>query len=67
MLRMKLRKMPQTEKHINKKWEVSIIELKNDDDKKFKVTRRIPDLAVAETKFFKTKQEAKEQFDEWLE
>ncbi len=59
--------MPQTEKHINKKWEVSIIELKNDDDKKFKVTRRIPDLAVAETKFFKTKQEAKEQFDEWLE
>ena len=34
--------------------------------KNFKVTRRIPELSVSETKFFKTKEEAKNQFDYWL-
>ena len=58
--------MAQVKKHITKKWEVSILELKNNGNKKFKVTRRIPELSVAETKFFKTKEEAKEQFEEWL-
>ena len=58
--------MAQVKKHITKKWEVSIVELKNNGNKKFKVTRRIPELSVAETKFFKTKEEAKEQFEEWL-
>ena len=59
-------KMPKSKKHITKKWEVSIIELKNNAGRKFKVTRRIPELSVAETKFFRTKKEAKKQFDEWL-
>ncbi len=59
-------KMGKMKKHIAKKWEVSIIELKNNGTKKFKVTRRIPGLSVAETKFFRTKREAKKQFDEWL-
>jgi len=58
--------MNKIKEHIAKKWEVSIIELKNDGAKKFKVTRRIPELSVAETKFFRTKEEAKKQFDEWL-
>lgn len=58
--------MNQIKKHIVKKWEVSIIELKNNGDKKFKVTRRIPELSIAETKFFRTKKEAKKQFDGWL-
>ena len=55
--------MNKIKKHIYKKWEVSIVDLKNNGDKKFKVTRRIPELSVAETKFFRTKEEAKKQFD----
>jgi len=58
--------MDKIKRHISKKWEVSIVELKNNGAKKFKVTRRIPELSVAETKFFRTKEEAKKQFDEWL-
>ncbi|MEK6949925.1 MAG: hypothetical protein AABX34_06895 [Nanoarchaeota archaeon] len=58
--------MTKVKKHIYKKWEVSIVELKSNGTKKFKVTRRIPELSVAETKFFRTKEEAKKQFDEWL-
>lgn len=54
-------------KHLHKKWQVSIIELiRKDEVKKYKVTRRIPELLVSETKIFDTKEEAKKQFDEWL-
>lgn len=53
-------------KHTIKKWEVSIIEFENRHGKKYKVTRRLPELSVAETKMFKGKKEAKRQFDEWL-
>ncbi len=54
-------------KHPTKKWEISIIELEYPDGKKYKVTRRLPDLSVAETKIFSSKKEAKEQFNKWLE
>lgn len=54
------------EKHLTKKWEVSLIELENGLGKKFKVTRRLPELSVAETKIFRTKAQAKKQFDKWL-
>ncbi len=50
-----------------KKLEVSMMELRNDESVKFKVTRRIPDLSVAETKVFESKEEAKKQLEEWLE
>jgi len=53
-------------KHPVKKWEVSVIELKDQIEKRFKVTRRIPSLSVSETKFFKTKKSAKEQLEKWL-
>lgn len=53
-------------KHPTKKWEVSIIELQNHKGKKFKVTRRMPQMSVAETKIFKTKKNAIRQFHEWL-
>ena len=43
------------------KWEVSIIELKDNG----RVTRRIPDMKVAETKMFDSKEEAILQFEEW--
>ena len=49
-------------KHFTKKWEVSLIELENHEIK-YKVTRRIPELSIAETKIFKSKKEAKKQFD----
>lgn len=49
------------------KWEVSIMELKVDGVKKFKVTRRFPEMSVSETKMFSTKAEAKKKFDEWME
>ena len=56
----------ETVKHFTKRWEISIIELENSIGKQFKVTRRIPEMSVAETKIFKTKEEAKKQFDDWL-
>lgn len=55
-----------TKKHPIKKLEVSIMELENSTGKKFKVTRRMPEMSVAETKIFKTKKKAKKQFDDWL-
>ena len=53
-------------KHQIKKWIVSISEYRNKDKTIFKVTRRIPELSVSESKLFKTKEEAKRQFEDWL-
>ena len=58
--------MEQDKKHPIK-LEVSIIEFQENGRKKFKVTKRIPSLFVSETKIFESKEEAKKQFDEWLE
>lgn len=58
---MEIRKHPIT------KCEVSFIELIDEEGKKFKVTKRVPELNVAETKIFNSKEEAKKQFEEWLE
>jgi len=60
-------KMSKTKKHYVKKWEISFIELQSPLGKKFKVTRRLPNLLVAETKVFRSKKKAKKQFDDWLE
>lgn len=38
--------------HPFQKWEVSIMEIKDGDAIKYKVTRRLPEMAVAETKIF---------------
>ena len=57
--------MAKTKKHKFKKWEVSIMELSG-NGRKFKVTRRIPEMSVSETKLFRTKKKAKKQFDDWL-
>lgn len=53
-------------KHHIKKWGVSFIELENLDKKQYKVTRRIPELSVSETKIFEKTEDAKRQFDSWL-
>ncbi len=45
-----------------KKWEVSIIEIENSIGKKYKVMKRIPEMSVAETKVFRSKEDAKKQF-----
>lgn len=58
--------MPITKKHKLKKWKISLLELHNRKGKEFKVTRRLPEMSVAETKIFKTKKKAKKQFDDWL-
>ena len=55
-----------TKKHPRKKWEVSISEFQNHIGKKFKVTRRLPEMSVAETKIFRSKKRAKKKFDDWL-
>jgi len=49
------------------KWEVSICELEQGGCVLFKITRRMPALSVAETKFFKSKEDAKKQFRDWLQ
>ncbi len=54
------------QKHPFKRWEVSMMEISDGDESKFKVTRQVPALYVAETKMFETKEEAKKQFDLWL-
>ena len=54
-----------TRNHPNKKWIITVIELKN-HLRKFKVTRRFPELNIAETKIFYSKKKAKKQFKEWL-
>ena len=56
--------MSKTKKHFTKKWEISFIELQNHLGRKFKVTRRLPNLSVAETKVFRSKKKAKNQFDD---
>ena len=58
--------MVKIKKHPFKKWEISIIELKDNKGKKYKVTRRIPELSIAETKVFMSKKTAKKKFNEWL-
>ncbi len=58
--------MQQTTQHPRKRWEVSIGEYHSEQGTVYKVTRRIPELSVAETKVFSSKQKAKQQFDEWL-
>lgn len=50
----------------NKKWEVSIMELQTEKGVVYKVTRRVAEMGVAETKLFKTLYEARQQLDEWL-
>lgn len=50
----------------NNQWEVSIIELRDGEALKYKVTRRMPKMHVSETKIFKTKEEAIKQLQEWL-
>lgn len=59
-------KAPKIKKHPTKKWEVSLLQLRDGSSKKFKVTRRLPELAVAETRLFTSKKKAKKQFDDWL-
>ena len=53
-------------KHPTKKWEVTIMEYQDETGTKYKVTRRIPEMSVAETKIFSSKEKAKRQFEEWL-
>ncbi len=57
---------PAVKKHSMKGWEVSLIEFRSSKGKKFKVTRRLPEMSVAETKVFATRKRAKKLFDEWL-
>ena len=55
-----------TEKHPFKKWEVSIMEIHDRGNIIYKVTRRLAEMEVAETLLFKSKEDAKQQFEEWL-
>jgi hypothetical protein len=48
------------------KWEISFIELR-ENGKKYKVTRKIPNQNISETKFFNSKIDAIEQHNEWLQ
>ncbi len=58
--------MEEIKKHPTKKWEVSIIEIENHIGKKYKVTRRLPEMSVAETKILDSKNDALKQVEEWL-
>ena len=58
--------MAEIKQHPFKKWEVSIMEIQEGRNLKYKVTRRIAQLSVAETKIFQSKEEAKKQFELWL-
>lgn len=58
--------MKERQKHISKKWEVSICEFFENHNKMYKVTRSIAELSVSETKVFTSKEEAIKQFNKWL-
>jgi hypothetical protein len=58
--------MTPIEKRHYKKWEVSIMEIHQEGKVLFKVTRRLAEMSVAETNVFENKEEAKQQFEEWL-
>ena len=58
--------LSETVKHQTKKWEVSISEFKTNGETRYKVTRRLPEMSVAETKIFGTKEDALKLFHEWL-
>ena len=58
--------MKKIQKHPVKKWEVSLIQLEDKGTVKYKVTRRIPELGVAETKMVYSKKKAKLLFEQWL-
>ena len=45
--------------------EITLIALKDNNKIIYKVTKRIPNLNVAETKIFNNKEEAINQFNEW--
>lgn len=49
-----------------KAWEVSMSEWQSQEGKRYKVTRRMPELSMAETKIFDSKDKARMQFEEWL-
>ena len=59
--------MKQFRKHSIKKWEISVIEIESLNGKKYKVTRSLPELLIAETKNFKSKEKARQKFNEWLQ
>ena len=48
-------------------WEISIIKFRDDGNEKFKVTRRLKGQEIQETKIFNNLEEAKKQFNEWIE
>jgi hypothetical protein len=54
-------------KHPYKKWEVSISEYETPSGSEWKVTRRLAEMSVAETRVFKSKEEAMRQYEEWLQ
>lgn len=49
-----------------KKWEVSILELEEYREKRFKVIRKIPLELMFESKTFETREEARKQFEDWI-
>ncbi len=55
-----------TKKHLIKNWEISIIIIETEKGTKYKVTKRVPELSVSETKIFDDLEKAKKQFEEWL-
>jgi hypothetical protein len=46
--------------------EITMLEIENSVGKKYKVTRRVPSMLIAETKIFRLKSDARKQLDEWL-
>lgn len=59
--------MKKSKKSFTGNWIVSLLGIGNREGIKYKVTRSIPELSISETKIFKNKKEALEQFNEWLE
>lgn len=50
-----------------KRWEVTVSKFENSVGEVYKVTRHMPSLHVTETKTFRSKEKAKEQYEQWLE
>ncbi len=46
-------------------WEISFKELEDSKGKKYKITRRLADYSIAETKVFRSKKKALKKLAEW--
>ncbi len=58
--------MMKTKKNKRKPIDITLTEFQSDKKSLYKVTRNLSGTSISETKIFRTKKRAEQQFEEWL-